>query len=68
MEVGYYEMGGRATRNVRWFFLFFYFYFYGAERWKASELCKDALTKPQVCTQLTSVAVGSKFVFVGAVE
>jgi len=42
--------------------------FDGAEWWKAPELCKDALTKPQVCTQLTSAAVGSHFVFVGTVE
>jgi len=54
-------MGGRAKRNVS-------FSSDGAERWKAPELCKDALTKPQVCTQLTSAAVGSHFVFVGTVE
>ena len=42
--------------------------FDGAERWKAPELWKDALTKPQVCTQLTFTAVGSHFVFVGTVE
>ena len=39
--------------------------FDGAQRWKAPELCKDALTKPQVCTQLTSAAVGSHFCFCG---
>jgi hypothetical protein len=53
-------MGRRLIRNVRFSSVV------DAERWKAPEPYKDALTVPQVCIQFTSAAV--HFVFVGTVE